>query len=249
MSNEVDYKEAAYHNRTINLNGTTYEYRQVPGEPAYSCEGCIIVDRVGCPCATLCSRCASEDGLCMQWRPAEVQEMVPATGALKFDTGKTDLTLLPMWAIEDRVNLLPEAGTPCPASAELIREAVICLAKFAQGDMDTRLLKAAIDSIVDSFSGGWPEAMHELSKVRAMGAAKYARNDWRTGFKDSRLIAASLRHAIGGWDPSSGFIPGYLSGETTDRESGFDHRGHMLFGPIVVLDQMERGVGERDMAD
>lgn len=61
------------------------------------------------------------------------------------------------------------------------------------------------------------ELLDTVAAVRAFGAKKYARDNWRSGFKVSRSIAASLRH-----------IFAFMSGETNDPESGLPHLGHAV---------------------
>jgi hypothetical protein len=49
------------------------------------------------------------------------------------------------------------------------------------------------------------------------GAEKYARDDWKKGFKLTRSCAAALRHVFA-----------FLSGETKDPESGLLHLAHAV---------------------
>lgn len=61
------------------------------------------------------------------------------------------------------------------------------------------------------------ELMEELARVRMFGAKKYARDNWKLGFKVTRSCAAALRHI---------FL--FLKGETTDSESGLSHLAHAV---------------------
>lgn len=61
------------------------------------------------------------------------------------------------------------------------------------------------------------DLMEELAKVRAFGAAKYQRNQWKKGFLVTRSCAAALRH-----------IFQFLAGETNDSESGLSHLAHAV---------------------
>lgn len=61
------------------------------------------------------------------------------------------------------------------------------------------------------------ELLEEVSKVRAFGASKYSRGNWKKGFKVTRSLAACLRH-----------IYTFLSGETNDKESGLNHLAHAV---------------------
>lgn len=60
------------------------------------------------------------------------------------------------------------------------------------------------------------ELMESLAKVRAFGASKYERDNWKGGFKYTRTLDALLRHTFA-----------FLSGEDTDPESGLPHPFHM----------------------
>lgn len=61
------------------------------------------------------------------------------------------------------------------------------------------------------------ELMEEVAKVRMFGSKKYSRNNWKKGFKLTRSCAAALRH-----------IFAFLSGESTDPESGELHLSHAV---------------------
>lgn len=61
------------------------------------------------------------------------------------------------------------------------------------------------------------ELMEAVARVREFGAKKYARNNWKLGFKYTRSIAACLRH-----------IFAFLRGEDNDPESGLSHIAHAI---------------------
>lgn len=61
------------------------------------------------------------------------------------------------------------------------------------------------------------EMVELVSRVRMFGANKYARGQWKKGFKITRSLAAALRH-----------IFSYLTGEDNDPESGLSHLGHAI---------------------
>jgi len=74
------------------------------------------------------------------------------------------------------------------------------------------------------FDNGKPDFSHmtyefmELhAKVREFGATKYARNNWKKGFKITRSLAAALRHLFK-----------FIGGEDNDPESGLSHLGHAV---------------------
>lgn len=61
------------------------------------------------------------------------------------------------------------------------------------------------------------ELLEEIAKVRAFGAKKYEKDNWKKGFKITRSLAAALRHI---------FL--FLTGETNDSESGHSHLAHAV---------------------
>lgn len=61
------------------------------------------------------------------------------------------------------------------------------------------------------------ELLETMARVRAFGAKKYSRSNWKKGFKVTRSLAAALRH-----------IYAFLRGETNDPESGLSHLGHAV---------------------
>ena len=61
-----------------------------------------------------------------------------------------------------------------------------------------------------------PLAVEGLAKVLTFGAQKYAADNWRGGIKNSRLIAAMLRHLFA-----------IMRGEDIDPESGLPHIDHL----------------------
>ncbi len=63
------------------------------------------------------------------------------------------------------------------------------------------------------------EMIELVSRVRAFGAKKYSRSNWKKGFKVTRSLAASLRHIIA-----------FMNGEDNDPESGLSHLGHAICG-------------------
>lgn len=61
------------------------------------------------------------------------------------------------------------------------------------------------------------ELLELTARVRGFGEKKYARDNWKKGFKVTRSIAAALRH-----------LYKFLQGETNDPESGLSHLGHAI---------------------
>lgn len=71
--------------------------------------------------------------------------------------------------------------------------------------------------------------------VRALmfGEKKYSRHNYKTGFKNTRLTAAALRH-----------IMAYQDGEDNDPESGLPHLAHAMVALGMLLDNSANGVLE-----
>lgn len=80
-----------------------------------------------------------------------------------------------------------------------------------------------------------PYALQELSKVLSMGAVKYGDYNWQEGIKYSRILAAILRHTMA-----------YMSGESTDPESGLSHIAHVMCNCMFLLHFEKYGLKELD---
>jgi hypothetical protein len=88
-----------------------------------------------------------------------------------------------------------------------------------------------------------------LAEVRAFGAKKYGRDNWKQGMKASESLAAAMRH-----------IMRYKSGELVDPESGKSHLGHAglnlehvvwtekYYPELLDLDQAKKQDAEGKMA-
>lgn len=102
----------------------------------------------------------------------------------------------------------------CPYCAKDATES-----KQTEKILNAKELKAAL-----KFDEGKPdlsqvtwELVEGLAKVRQFGEVKYARDNWKKGFKVTRSLSAALRH-----------IFKFLAGETTDGESGLCHLFHAV---------------------
>lgn len=69
-----------------------------------------------------------------------------------------------------------------------------------------------------------PTAISQLAAVLTFGAKKYAAHNWRGGIKQSRLIAALLRHVFA-----------HLGGEDLDPESKLPHIAHAMCCCMFLL--------------
>lgn len=64
----------------------------------------------------------------------------------------------------------------------------------------------------------------EVAKVLMFGAEKYGRDNWKGGFKYTRLVDAVLRH-----------VNQWKEGEDLDDESGISHLAHAVCGLLFLL--------------
>lgn len=71
-----------------------------------------------------------------------------------------------------------------------------------------------------------PYALEELAKVLTSGATRYGEHNWRGGLKNSRLLAAALRH-----------INAHQRGETYDNGEGGSQTYHLsnAFACVMML--------------
>jgi hypothetical protein len=68
-------------------------------------------------------------------------------------------------------------------------------------------------------------ALFKVAQVMTFGKQKYSANNWRGGFKWTRLIAAALRH-----------IFAWLGGQTKDPETGVSHLAHGICCLMMLLE-------------
>ena len=80
-----------------------------------------------------------------------------------------------------------------------------------------------------------PEAIAELAKVLAFGAAKYGDYNWLQGMKWSRVYAAAVRHLLA-----------WYGGEVEDPESKLSHLSHALCNIVFLITYANRGGGTDD---
>jgi len=72
-----------------------------------------------------------------------------------------------------------------------------------------------------------------MVKALMFGEKKYSRFNYKTGFKNTRLTAAALRH-----------IMAYQDGEDNDPESGLPHLAHAMVALGMLLDNEKNNVME-----
>ena len=71
-----------------------------------------------------------------------------------------------------------------------------------------------------------PNACAGVSAAFAMGAQKYARNNWKKGLDRNQLVDSALRH-----------LSKSQNGEVFDEESGLDHLFHFAWNALVLAEQ------------
>lgn len=150
-----------------------------------------------------------------------------ATGAIKQDIGKPQLSLLPASFFH---NLPVPDALPMEdrTVAYSLRTSLEYLANYSAEPSDTSSfvwLINALTAVMDTYDTSYAAAT-DLARVMEFGAEKYSRNNWRLGFNDSRLLDAAMRHLTQWFD------------DPIDDESGYDHRAHAMFEISALLDQV-----------
>lgn len=84
-------------------------------------------------------------------------------------------------------------------------------------------------------------ALEGCARVLTFGARKYTvdgesgDNNWRKGFKWTRLIGSSLRHLLA-----------IADGEDIDPESGLPHVDHLMCNAMFLSEHQKRNLGSDD---
>lgn len=68
------------------------------------------------------------------------------------------------------------------------------------------------------------DVLEQVAQVLAYGAKKYGENNFREGFKYSRLLGATLRH-----------LSKWQNGENLDQESGLSHLSHAIASLMFLV--------------
>lgn len=79
------------------------------------------------------------------------------------------------------------------------------------------------------------DALWEVAKAFTFGAEKYSDNNWRGGFKWTRLIGSAMRHLIQ-----------WSRGEDVDPESGLSHLAHCGACILMLISHERNKYGEDD---
>lgn len=112
------------------------------------------------------------------------------------------------------------------------------LQQAARAQVDAKLEIAAVkhDSGKPPMSLLPGAALRKIAEVLDFGQQKYSSNNWRKGFKWSRLHDACLRH-----------LTSYQDGERLDPESNLSHLAHAGCMLLFLLQHEVEGLGEDDM--
>ena len=105
---------------------------------------------------------------------------------------------------------VPEAAAPKPASGEV--RITDPKTGGQKGQKPAQLSYIPFDSLA------------EVSKVYQYGASKYARDNWKKGYRWSLNFDAMMRHMFAFWE-----------GEDLDPESGCAHVGHAAWHCLTLL--------------
>lgn len=151
-------------------------------------------------------------------------------GAIKYDLGKPELSLIPYAA---QVAMLKRLKKPEYLTNPQFKDFKLCyklMAKYAIGEalQPAALLHDVLGHVAAALGSEWAFAS-ACAKSMEFGKDKYSRGNWRMGFEDSRLLDASMRHCLR-----------YITGEEIDADSGNRHCDHIPFGLSVICDQMDR---------
>lgn len=155
----------------------------------------------------------------------------PLDGAgVKHDFGKPQMSL-PVWAVLSRLWPEPRKETGRITACRMFKKAAHYLSDAAHGECQPlhalrealRFIQGGLDEegAVDEFRHVRP-----LCNVMQFGCTKYSRNNWKGGFKFSRMVDAALRHL-------------YLActDKFYDEETKQHHTGGAVFS-IMVLTHM-----------
>lgn len=72
------------------------------------------------------------------------------------------------------------------------------------------------------------KAMSQLADVLTFGAQKYARDNWKKGMPDTKVMDSLMRHLVA-----------YANGELYDPESGLPHTGHIMANAMFLAQQFK----------
>ena len=79
-------------------------------------------------------------------------------------------------------------------------------------------------------------ALIELAKVMSYGSSKYEPQNWRKGFKWSRIMDAAMRHLLA-----------YNGGERIDPETELTHLAHCMANLMMLVEFEKTNCGEDDL--
>ena len=140
-------------------------------------------------------------------------------GALRYDSSKPRLDLLPLWMLADSYDC-----DDAPAGAlHMLR----CLAGFQRsGGRDVALLREALT----------PLAAQRAADVLAFGQTKYPEWNWANGMSWSRCVGSAARHLVA-----------TLDGEHFDAESGLLHTDHAACNFLFLVQYASTHPGLNDL--
>lgn len=152
-----------------------------------------------------------------------------STNAKKYDTGKPQLSLIPLASQEAMLNRLARPEYMDDEQFKNYKTLYKLMSEFAQGNTlyPSKRLHGILYACENALGGPWKFAC-ACAKSMEFGKDKYCRNNWQGGFDDSRLLDASMRHCLQ-----------YLTGQEFDEDSGNLHCEHIPFGLSVIANQYQ----------
>jgi hypothetical protein len=149
--------------------------------------------------------------------------------ATKHDDGKIDFTMVTSLLLRGTLQSYPNGAAVTTPKFTLLGAAYMLILKFLelpQGDFTHNDYLTNAVRLIDEAEYGKDEIrplgmsgglLRLTSQVRMFGAKKYARDNWKKGFKYTRALAAALRHLFSA-----------MYEDPIDPESGLLHIGHAV---------------------
>lgn len=79
------------------------------------------------------------------------------------------------------------------------------------------------------------KGLDDVARVGEFGAKKYGQFNYKAGSSYMRFLGSCVRH-----------LAAFIRGENVDTESGISHLAHLIFDALMLLDWLDRGVGNDD---
>lgn len=151
----------------------------------------------------------------------------PEVKAVKHDAGKPQLSLVPTSVLCSSVRRYTGGDDVIDLICLISMFAHKPSTRYDVPDYDVIDLMHSISEVID--------LSERSARALAFGSLKYGRNNYKKGFKLTRLLDAALRHLMA-----------RARGEEKDPESGLDHLDHFCACVCMIVQNYEDGVLEDD---